>query len=601
MTIQGFYDPDRKPWAVKLVREASYANFVLDYTWTPENPGPLVGTWSFSYLVNGECEHGELNLYADPMWPPDSRVVMIWEQPDTTLPPDFIGAVGLIRGATDSAGGNYTMPVIGLLDVDMLGSAGSYQSFALPDLYVPGGIQPLGVSYLSPDPGETVQGHHGRILEPFSDASAGVRGDGARVIGRAVSGVLALSAAAGGPVYELSLSGYERQKYVTETSQSPGERYALLTQTRSRPSSLTPRIYQGAGGKAPLIIPDQGGTPSTSWTLAQESSASFTLGSDLTSSISDSGTVTTSDAPFDAQTAALTRTYGLSFPISALVRQSAHSETAVNTSYDLTSLKVNVEYLRAATTPAGVVGFPEFSYYDRPQIAEERVSITVEHWISASADGFDQTSALSPGEQAIRTLTLEDGLNTSIQVEPPPDILQNVYASLNGGQYFWKVAVTVRYFLNDWRYVKKDPPPNFIGGTGPYDPATLPKYRRLVFGNYSASMSISATQTADRSVGSIPAENLPDGWNSGTTSPPTAQGKVAGRLRGPAKLTDIKLPDGSTVEGPITQYTLSRTFESYSTSFQTGARQTRVLTAGEADLEAVRQRRLMTELGSGPL
>jgi len=601
MTIQGSYDPQRLPWVVKLLREFSYGQFVVDAVWTPDDPGPLVGTWEFSEGVNGDCQHGELGLDADPLWPPDSRVLLVWEQPDTTQPPDFIGTVGLIRGARDPSGGAYTLPVLGLGDIDIQGRAGSYSAFNLGDVVVTGAIAYRGVVPLPTQRGDTVEAHHSRMTADYPDASFGVRGDGVRVLGRVTTGAYALSAAAGGPVYDLSLTGYERQKSVNETDADAGTAWALRSETGIRPGSLTPRVLAAAStgantttGSVNLVTPDIEAVPPISCMSVDSLPHAETIDQDFTAApVAVSGS-------WPAQPTAFLK-FAYAIPISDLVRASASTKDVQNATFDLKALMGTVGATVTArddisytgvNAPAGLA-----DNYDIV-VLPGRLEVSAVHFISATAPNYNPQGSLSSVLTAqanfnFRTSPAETYAAQSwgVQLQPEDDFLSGIYTVLNGGNYFWKVALVVQMTAFAYQATRK-------AGADP----GLPGKQFYTSGHWTLDVQVdNPKMVRDVLASDIPGTNLPDAWGSPPVSPPTAQGKVAGRLKGPCVLTDLLLPDGSTISQPITQYRRARTYAEYYTEFQSGGSQTRVLTKAEGNLQATRERRLMTSLGVGPL
>lgn len=543
----GTYQPDRQAWRIE----------VGPHVLTPDSPGPsgaswqLAGVWALTYGPLGECRYGELGCTADPGLLLDSFPVRLWEYPPYTRDPDFRGVVGVTRGNRTPELGAYTLALVGEGDLDADGLA-IYAEYTKVD---------AGLG-LTPKPDETVAAYHERILEPWGDGGWGVRGDGAKLVGRP----------SGGPVFTpeqvhgYTSSGQQRRDYVTETSASPGDRWRRLYDTRALPLPYAPRRYAPAGTDNlvlpgvvdPAPISAGAAQPETAWSHDHEMPAPVA-----------------STAAFAAPTVQ-TQSYSVSVPISALAVSSAGREGAENADYDLKGLQVVASVSQGpnyfgASALYGDATFDAF-YYDF-QTSPAQFEVTVTHWISPTATGTDPADALSTVITGRAGLSLIHPLTTvpptpqtwAVQISPEEDFLSNHYMSLNGGVYYWKVVLTIRTQAWQARYTRKA-----ADARAPYEHAIWEN------GHWSGTLSLSEPKMiVDKLVLAIPPENYPPGWDAPSVSPPTHQGEVPGLLWPPARVGELYVTEARTI----------RTHDRQWTEIQTGARQTQRLLPSEARLK----------------
>lgn len=601
LTLIGSHHPAREAWVIHVYRAVFTATdpattYALEHQWTPDSPGPLAETWAFTHGPLHECRYGELGLHTDPGWPPDTRVLVVWEQPNTALPPDFIGAAGLVRGARGPEGGKYTLPLTGLGDVDARGAAGHYTAVTP---WVQAALTAYGVTLLPPKKGETVEAHLARVLEPFPDGGWGVRPDGVRVVGRPLAGTPVTLPAS--EVLELQGSGYERQEYVTEALADPGERWAALTQERPRPTSITPRVMAAAGTDN-LILPDLeqapavnflrtargplGGPPGEQFTYTNadvEAMEAQPFGFrywNLDMYLPDQAAEYSGNDPPPAPVAVRISAV-VSLPLSDLVRQSASSRFAQNA---VRSLRRLFFPFQAWTFGTGNVelAYPPPARYTVIEDTAKAVQANVyfRDWLSATPDG--------PYENAVEPLTtgtrpLTGDLVTDVRefrIPVPEDLVSEVYQSRNGGQYHYLLETWIE--LRARRLVAKKNPASTVTA----DPLYLARYD--ISGRAVLSVGV-PRMLVDTLRATIPGDNLPPGWDAPTYSPPTFQGKVPGRLIAPAKVTGLRFPDGSLNDQFVSELRRERTADSYHTVVQIGARQTRSLTKAEKELRIAQE------------
>ncbi|MDL2342556.1 hypothetical protein QOL99_00135 [Deinococcus sp. MIMF12] len=580
--LTGSYHPGREPWVIHVYRIDPGGNFSLETVWTPANPGPLNGAWAFTHGPIHECRYGELGLDHDPGWPPDSRLLLIWEQPDTGQKPDFIGTAGILRGGRSELGGSYTLPVLGLGDLDAKGLAGTYTAVGG---WVNDTISAHGLELGEPKRGETVEAHHARLLAPFPDGGWGVRPDGQRVIGRPSGGAPVNLGAE--QVQRLQSSGYERQAYVTEAVGNPGERWATLVQTRLRPTVLTPRVLAAAGTDN-LILPDvefvvrlnfvqlisRSADQADEGIEATYGQANFTgprPEKTVYLTLPAAATVR-GDAP--APRSSVRVKVRISVPLSQIVRESATSRHALAARWSLKNLlfpfRAYVTGGKEALTP------PAHEDYElaAPTAADTGAVLSLRDWLSQTPDGRweDALSHLSQGERPLQ------GAELQLRLSPPQDLIAEAYESIGGGTYHYLLEVWVDFPAAQQVYRRR-----------PGRDASLPAYVTLVRGGRVHLEVGRPGAITDALAEALPPENLPDGWDAPTYSDPTFQGEVAGRLIAPAVITGLPRPDGLQLSQVVTELRRVRTHSSYHTTIQTAARQTRQLTAAEQQLKTAKE------------
>lgn len=543
----GTYQPDRKDWLIQ----------VGPYVLTPASPGPpgadwqLAGVWSLTYGPLGECRYGELGCTADPGLLLDSYPIEIYEYPPYERTPDFQGVVGVTRGNRTPELGAYTLALIAEGDLDADGLA-IYSEYTKLD---------AGLG-LTPKPDETVAAYHERILEPWGDGGWGVRGDGAKVVGRPSGGPVFTEA----QVHGYTSSGQQRRDYVTETSASPGDRWKRLYDVRALPLPYAPRRYAPAGTDK-LVLPGIEETAPISSGAAQPEI--------LWEHDHEQPGPVESTSAFPPPTVQ-SQEYHLSVPISALVAASAGREGAENAEYDLKGLHVVAAVSQGpnyfgASALYGDATFDAFYYNFTTTPAA--LDVTVKHWISPTASGVDPADALSTVITGRAGLDLIHPLSSippmpqdwAVQITPEEDFLTNLYMSLNGGVYFWKVVLTIRTQAWQARYTRKT-----VDFKAPYEFALWEN------GSWSGKLSLSApSMIVDKLVDAIPPDNYPPGWDAPSVSAPTHQGEVPGLLWPPARVGELYVTEARTI----------RTHDRQWTEIQTGARQTQKLLPSEARLK----------------
>ncbi|CAM3265751.1 hypothetical protein DESA109040_05865 [Deinococcus saxicola] len=550
----GTYQPDRKDWLIQ----------VGPHVLTPASPGPpgadwqLAGVWSLTYGPLGECRYGELGLTADPGLMLDSYPIKIYEYPPYERSPDFRGVVGVTRGNRTPELGAYTLALIGEGDLDADGLA-VYSAYTKVD---------AGLG-LTPRPDETVAAFHERILEPWGDGGWGVRGDGAKVVGRPSGGPVFTEA----QVHGYTSSGQQRRDYVTETSASPGDRWKRLYDTRALPLPYAPRRYAAAAADN-LTLPDTETPAPVSYTTnALPYAAPLDISFD-----NQPHQPVTGDWPNASST---TRFVLISVPLSAIVRGSAGWEGAVDATYSLKALSV---VLGATLTnfngPITAYLGNDFSSNDYDVVQTNGdLEVTAQHWISASDTANDPQGALSTVISARAAFAYARSFGPgpgqpppqewAVQIVPEADFLETVYQTLNGGTYWWKIALTLTARAHSYRYTRKA-----NADTSKPENQYAKVYRQD--GRYQFNVRADApAMVQDKLVAMIPPDNYPPGWDAPSVSAPTHQGEVPGVLWPPARVGELYVTEARTI----------RTHDRQWTEIQTGARQTQKLLSSEARLK----------------
>ncbi|CAM3667292.1 hypothetical protein [Deinococcus frigens] len=550
----GTYQPDRKDWLIQ----------VGPYVLTPASPGPpgadwqLAGVWSLTYGPLGECRYGELGCTADPGLLLDSYPIELYEHPPYERTPDFRGVVGVTRGNRTPELGAYTLALVGEGDLDADGLA-IYSEYTK-----------LGAGMgLTPKPDETVAAFHERILEPWGDGGWGVRGDGAKVVGRPSGGPVFTEA----QVHGYTSSGQQRRDYVTETSASPGDRWKRLYDTRALPLPYAPRRYAPAGTDN-LLLPDvETPTPLSYTTNPLPYAAPLDLSFDNQPVVEVTGGW--------PEPSAETRNYLVSIPLSAVVRGSAGWEGAQGAEYSLQALSVVLgATLTSFYGPIDAVIGVNFNSSDYDVVRTPGgLEVTAQHWISRNAQGSDPDIAISTVISARAAFAYPRSFGPgpgqpppqewAVQIVPEADFLETVYQTLNGGTYWWKVALKILATPHSYRYTRKANADTSKPGN---------QYARVYRqdGRYQFDVRFDAPKMVqDKLVDAIPPDNYPPGWDAPSVSAPTFQGEVPGVLWPPARVGALYVTEARTI----------RTHERQWTELQTGARQTQKLLSSEARLK----------------
>lgn len=544
MTLTGSYHPGRESWVVQIG----------PYTLTPEQPGPpdedwqLAGAWSLTYGPLFECRYGELGLTADPGWKPDAYNVLIWETPDTSQPPDFRGVTGIIRGNETLEGGAYTLAITGKGELDAKGRAA---------LMVP--YTAVGIAALTPEPGETTEQLHARMLEPFPDGGWGVRGDGQRVVGRALGGTPYFLPAS--QVENLVASGYQRQNYVTETMADPGDRWAKLYASRATDTPLTPRVFAMSSSDN-LILPDVESAPPYSGTTGPQTQSKGATENNYNDSI-----LLPPALLIETQIAAMAvrLPVSCSIPLSSLVAGSAYSASAVNATYGLKSLEFRVE-VRGQSIASG---------------SASRANYTLTREVTKSFATFTADLLVGGQPEYTAPVQLREDPDTNmagmsetaiVPLPVPEDLVTDVYGSLGSYDVSIQGMLVVLPAYRLWTY------------SGPAPAAGDPVPPKYVLETYDVTGTVNLMppkMVADKLVGAIPAGNLPPGWDSPAYSDATHQGEVPGRLKTPAYIQNVPTY-GNQVVADVRH---NRTPERQWSEFQTAARQTGKVTTAEGQLK----------------
>ncbi|MFC3859389.1 hypothetical protein ACFOPQ_01190 [Deinococcus antarcticus] len=564
------YYPERRPWLVMITGPGAplphttvsfgtetHTGLLL----SPDQPGPpggdwqLSGTWAFTQGPVGECRYGELGLTADPDLPLDQLMVLVWEQPDPTRPPDFRGTVGVVRGDTDLTGASYVLAIAAPSDDEARGlAAGS------------------AYGYDAGRPLETVQEYCERQLVGMDVGGWGVLPDGRRFVGAPSRRGPAFSRQ---QVQAYRSSGYQRRESVNQTSATPGDRWAVLYDELPLPHPHTPRVYQASSSEN-LVTPDVertppfqgllGGTP-LGHTGQRSAQTSITVPA---TSFDETDVSQPPPSHSELMTDRQVILFRLAVPLSQLVRASARSKYAKNAIYDLKGLTFRLKV--SGQSLMGTTRHPNYKV-----VAELPAAYPVARWNldflvdNGASPGVFLEAESTGSYQVVPRAYSTAGEAAELTLTVPEDLVAEVFDSIGGGHYWLNLdgEVTAN---NAWRIWERQ------AGDGPamiYERATN-----------TVDVGLSApTMTVDALVTAIPRANYPANWGAPGFTPATAQCEIPGLL--------VLDDQGATVDGqPVSECRRVREYNRAYTEVQLVARQTQVLLPSEQRLKAARDARL---------
>lgn len=511
----------RDGWTIRVHRWQSGA-WVLESTWTPEDPGPLVEPFVFSFNAVGACVEGSLGLCEDLPWQPRTRVLEVWRGRDTTQPRFFLARNGLTRGGETLEDTAYTLTLEGLGQIDALAEAPTFE--AVPS-FVTSVLNILGPTTTpTPQWGETNQAHLERAMEGLTNAAWGVRPEGARVFGRPEDGnivTLAWEDRASGQA-----SGYELPNAVTDVIVRSGDEWETLRVTRARNSPVTDRVLAQASADGLLGKSDPTYDVTASFITDREPS-----------------TLALSPGYSEIYTPKL-------FALSLNVRSFA-ANAAFAGSSKLRALKVRMK-AELISVPSAGAGVATSEVYRGTWISKtpdipldllgdpgpgmEGVTLKPSQSSSVqSASDVENSTLKIVGDTVIHTFEVDSKLLERVQTG----------ADWNGGVYWWQCGMVESGREN---------------GSG-----VVPTVR----------MTLEAiTATFETQSSSIPSGNLPEGFNAPFVSDPTFQGEHDGSFIPPFEVQDMEF-QGVLFTQSAAHATVTWTPGEETTAWQTGARQER--------------------------